>query len=130
MKNSIFLILSLIILSNSTCSVTKNNKNSYSYKFYQKGTASWYGPGFNGKKTASGEKFDMNKFSAAHRKLPFGTKVRVTNLNNGKSVIVRINDRGPFKKGRVIDLSKKAAEQIGLIKSGVAPVKIELAVKR
>jgi rare lipoprotein A len=120
------LILIFIIVLAGSCSVTKDKKETVGYKFYQKGNASWYGPGFNGKKTASGEVFNMNKLTAAHRKLPFGTKVRVTNLNNNKSVIVIINDRGPFKKGRVIDLSKKAAEMIGLIKDGVAPVRIEI----
>lgn len=125
----ILLILSGVLFAGS-CSVTKDKNEKVSYKYYQKGEASWYGPGFNGKKTASGEIFDMNKLTAAHRKLAFGTKVRVTNLNNNKSVIVRINDRGPFKKSRVIDLSKKAAEKIGLVQSGIAPVKIEIVVKK
>ncbi len=124
----IFIVLGGFLLSGS-CSVSKNKKEFARYEFYQKGEASWYGPGFNGKKTASGEIFDMNKLTAAHRKLPFGTKVRVTNLNNNKSVIVRINDRGPYKKGRIIDLSRKAAVQIGLAKSGIAPVKIEVLKK-
>ncbi len=124
-KVLILLILSGFLLSGS-CSVSKESGRNTVYKFYQKGEASWYGPGFNGKKTASGEIFDMNKLTAAHKKLAFGTKVRVTNLNNNKSVIVRINDRGPYKKGRIIDLSKKAAEKIGLVQSGVAPVKIEI----
>ncbi len=96
------------------------------YVLYQKGEASWYGPGFNGKKTANGETFNMNKLTAAHRTLKFGTIVRVTNLRNNKQVEVRINDRGPYSKKRIIDLSKKAAEQIGLIKSGVAKVTIEI----
>lgn len=110
----------------TSCSVTKDKKERIEYEFYQKGEASWYGPGFNGKKTASGETFNMGAYTAAHKKLAFGTKVRVTNLNNNKSVVVRINDRGPYKKGRVIDLSKKAAEKIGLVQSGVVPVKIEI----
>ena len=76
--------------------------------------------------TASAEPFNMNALTAAHRELPFGSRLRVTNLNNGRSVIVRINDRGPFSRGRIIDLSRKAAEQLGMLKSGVAPVKIEL----
>ncbi|RLD48659.1 MAG: septal ring lytic transglycosylase RlpA family lipoprotein [Bacteroidetes bacterium] len=124
----VFIVLGGFLFSGS-CSVSKNKKEFAHYEFYQKGEASWYGPGFNGKKTASGEIFDMNKFTAAHRKLPFGTKVKVTNLNNNKSVIVRINDRGPYKKGRIIDLSRKAAIQIGLAKSGIAPVKIEILKK-
>mgnify|MGYP001551689512 CR=1 FL=1 len=120
-----FFIIALIAVAIS-CGVTKDNKGKAAFVFYEKGQASWYGPGFNGKPTASGEKFDMHKLTAAHKKLPFGTKVRVTNLNNNKRVIVRINDRGPFKKGRVIDLSKKAAMQIDMINDGVVPVKLEL----
>lgn len=115
-------ILSVVIIS--SCSVKK--KTEVKNRVYQKGEASWYGPGFNGKKTANGETFNMNKLTAAHKKLPFGTKVKVTNLQNGKSVIVRINDRGPFVKGRIIDLSKKAAQKIDLIKVGHTPVKLEI----
>jgi len=124
-KTVLIIVLSSFLLAGS-CSVSKDKKELAKYEFYQKGEASWYGPGFNGKKTASGEIFDMNRLTAAHRKLPFGTKVKVTNLKNNKSVIVRINDRGPYKKGRIIDLSRKAAIQIGLVKDGVAPVKIEI----
>ena len=117
------------ILLMISCSVAKEKKGNAAYVFYEKGDASWYGPGFNGKKTASGEKFDMNKYTAAHKTLDFGTLVRVTNLNNNKHVIVRINDRGPFKKGRVIDLSKKAALEIDMINDGIVPVKLELVKK-
>ena len=91
-----------------------------------RGVASWYGPGFHGRTTANGERYNQNGLTAAHRSLPFGTRVRVTNVNNGRSVVVRINDRGPFAKGRVIDLSAGAARVIGLINSGVAPVRIEV----
>lgn len=91
----------------------------------QRGVAAWYGPGFQRKKTASGERFDSHKFTAAHRTLPFNTKVRVMNLDNGMSVVVRINDRGPFTKKRIIDLSTAAARSIGLDKSGTANVEIE-----
>ncbi len=84
------------------------------------GRASWYGPGFHGRRTASGERFNTNALTAAHRSLPFGTRVRVVNRRTGRSVVVRINDRGPFAHGRVIDLSRAAAQSIGL--SGVAPV--------
>ena len=90
------------------------------------GPASWYGPKFHGRTTASGEPFDMDDLTAAHRTLPFGTRVRVTNEANGKSIIVRINDRGPFHGKRVIDLSRKAAKSIGLMSRGVGPVKIEV----
>jgi len=90
------------------------------------GKASWYGPGFNGRRTANGEVFNSNALTAAHPSLPFGTKVRVTNMNNGRSVVVRINDRGPFSGGRIIDLSAGAARSIKMIGSGVAPVKVEV----
>ena len=90
------------------------------------GTASYYGRRFHGRLTASGETFDMNAFTAAHPSLPFGSMVRVTNPRNSRSVIVRINDRGPFVEGRVIDLSRAAAKEIGLIRRGHAEVELEL----
>lgn len=91
-----------------------------------RGQASWYGPGFYGNRTASGEVFRPGTFTAAHRTLPFGTRVRVTNLWNGRSTVVRINDRGPFHGGRVIDLAHGAASHLGLTASGVADVKLEV----
>jgi len=90
------------------------------------GMASWYGPGFHGRLTANGERYNQGQLTAAHRSLPFNTKVRVTNLRNGQSVVVRINDRGPFSRGRVIDLSAGAARSIGVFSSGVAPVQLEV----
>ena len=126
MKKSMKYFLIFTLLYSLSCSVAKEKKKSSDYVFYQKGNASWYGPGFNGKKTASGEIFNMNKLTAAHKTLGFGTMVRVTNLRNNKRVIVTINDRGPFAKGRIIDLSKKAALAIDMINDGVVPVKIEL----
>ena len=90
------------------------------------GEASYYADAFQGRKTSSGEKFDMHDLTAAHRKLAFGTHVRVTNLDNGREVIVRINDRGPYYGERVIDLSYGAARELGMIKAGVAPVDIEI----
>ncbi len=90
------------------------------------GTASWYGPGFFGNRTANGEVFRPGTLTAAHRTLPFGTRVRVTNLNNGRSAVVRINDRGPFTGNRVIDLAHGAAHELGLVSSGLAPVKLEV----
>lgn len=90
------------------------------------GIASWYGPGFNGRKTASGEIFNTSQMTAAHKTLPFGTSVRVTNLQNGRSVVVRINDRGPYHGSRVIDLSHAAAVKIAMIQDGTAQVKIEV----
>ena len=94
----------------------------------QTGEASTYGQEFHGKITASGEKFDKNKLTAAHPTLPLGTKARVTNLENGKSVTVRINDRGPHVKGRDIDVSQGAAKKLDLTKNGIAPVKIEASL--
>jgi rare lipoprotein A len=88
------------------------------------GVASWYGPGFAGRKTASGERFDPSQYTAAHRTLPFGSKVRVT--HNGRSVVVRINDRGPFHGGRVIDLSQAAAEDLGIRRAGSGRVELAL----
>ena len=90
------------------------------------GMASWYGPEFHGKKTASGEVFDMTDLTAAHKELPMGTTCIVTNLRNNKSVTVRINDRGPFVKDRVIDLSYAAAKVVGMIDTGTAPVRVEV----
>jgi rare lipoprotein A len=90
------------------------------------GMASWYGPGFHGNRSANGEVFNQNGLTAAHRSLPFGTQVRVTNLNTGQSVVVRITDRGPHARGRVIDLSAGAARVIGLINAGVAPVRLDV----
>src|SRR6185295_1744824 len=90
------------------------------------GIASWYGPGYNGKRTSSGEKFDQDDLTAAHERWTFGTRVRVTLLSTGKSVIVRINDRFPNHKGRTIDLSKEAARRIGLIGPGTGKVRIEV----
>jgi rare lipoprotein A len=90
------------------------------------GQASWYGPGFFGNRTASGEVLRPGTLTAAHRTLPFGTKVRVTNMSNGRSAIVRINDRGPFHGRRVIDLAHGAANKLGVISSGLASVKLEV----
>lgn len=90
----------------------------------ESGFASYYGLGFDGRQTASGEVFDKEKFTAAHRTLAFGTRVKVTNLRNGRSVIVIINDRGPHKQGRIIDLSEGAARKIDMITSGIVPVEI------
>ena len=90
------------------------------------GIASYYAEEFHGRKTANGETYDMNDMTAAHRTLPFGTRVRVVNRDTGRSVIVRINDRGPFKDDRVIDLSLAAAKQLGLLSNGTGPVLLEI----
>jgi rare lipoprotein A len=92
--------------------------------FRERGTASWYGKKFHGRKTSNGEVYDMYAMTGAHKTLPFGTYVRVNNLNNGKTVDIRINDRGPFVRGRIIDLSYRAAKEIGLVGPGTAPVEI------
>lgn len=89
----------------------------------QVGKASWYGPGFHGRKTASGEIFNQNRLTAAHRRLPLGTRARVTNLGNGKAIEVMINDRGPYVGGRIIDLSRAAARRLAI--SGVGQVRVE-----
>lgn len=90
------------------------------------GIASWYGPGFHGKRTSSGVAFDQDKLTAAHPTLPLGSRVLVTNKRNGKKVEVVVNDRGPFVPGRVIDLSRAAAERLGMLRPGTTPVRIEL----
>jgi rare lipoprotein A len=96
-------------------------------EFVDKGSmkASWYGPGFNGRKTANGEVYDQMSFTAAHKSLKFGTLLKITNLKNSKSVVVRINDRGPYIHGRDLDLSKAAALELGMVKKGVAKIKVE-----
>lgn len=96
--------------------------------FRQRGVASWYGRPFHGRRTATGERYDMNSMSAAHPTLPLPSYVRVTNLRNGTSVIVRVNDRGPFAHDRVIDLSKEAARHLGILKGGLAAVELNLIV--
>jgi rare lipoprotein A len=93
--------------------------------FSQSGRASWYGGHFNGRKTANGERYDMTAFTAAHRTLPLASYVRVTNQSNGKSVVVKINDRGPFFHGRIIDLSRAAAHALGMQHAGTSNVKIQ-----
>jgi len=95
-------------------------------RVYQQGLASWYGPRFHGRRTANGERFNKFQLTAAHRTLPFNTRVRVTNLQSGKSVVVRINDRGPHIRGRIIDLSYAAARLLGMHRRGVVLVKLEL----
>jgi rare lipoprotein A len=109
-----------IILSLSSCA----------RKITETGKGSFYADKFEGRPTASGEKFDQGKMTAAHRTLPFGTKVKVTNVANGRSVTVIVNDRGPFAAGRIIDVSKKAANKLGMVDAGVANVKISYKRKK
>ena len=94
--------------------------------YYEMGIASWYGPGFHGNLTANGEVYDMHEVSAAHKTLPFGTVVRVVEIETGRSIVVRINDRGPFVEGRIIDLSRGAAEQLGIIDKGITRVGLRI----
>jgi rare lipoprotein A len=103
----------------SPAALASNAKSSWD------GTASYYGPGFHGRRTANGERFDMNGLTAAHRSLPFGTRVKVTNVKNGRSVVVRVNDRGPFLRNRIIDLSRGAAAKLGMVDDGLARVRLE-----
>lgn len=106
--------------------MTEEAKKAASTKSLGTGEASFYGPGFAGRPTANGERFNPTEMTAAHRTLPFGSKLRVTNTSNGRSVVVRVNDRGPYAHNRVLDLSKGAAQKIGMIQSGTANVKLEL----
>jgi len=119
---SSFIILSALLLFFHSCATFRPKGEP----FVQEGLASWYGPEFHGRLTSSREIFDMHDMTAAHPTLPFGTYVMVTNLNNGQSTIVRINDRGPFVPGRIIDLSYAAARVLGAIGPGVIPVRLEV----
>ncbi len=129
-----FLFLSFLVLFISSCGITRKSSapNSADYSDYspgaviESGVASWYGPNFHGKLTANGETYNMDGLTAAHRSLPFNTIVQVENKGNGKTVIVRINDRGPYAHNRIIDLSRKAAREIEMIDAGTANVEIFL----
>ncbi|PTS85873.1 septal ring lytic transglycosylase RlpA family lipoprotein [Pseudomonas sp. HMWF032] len=117
------LLIAITSLLLSACASHQGPVDPQGYR--AEGQASYYGARHHGNKTASGERFDQNALTAAHRSLAFGSLVRVTNLRNDKSVVVRINDRGPYSKGRIIDLSHKAAAQIDMLRAGVVPVRIE-----
>ena len=99
-------------------------KEDYSYK--EEGVASWYGPDFHAKRTANGEKYDMHALTAAHKTLPLPSIVRVTNLENGRSLVVRVNDRGPYARNRIIDVSKRVAQLLGFLEQGTAKVRVEV----
>ncbi len=119
-KTVLFLLTSLVVISLlPSCVTTK-----------QEGKASYYADKFNGRKTASGATFRQRKRTAAHRTLPFGTKLKVKNLDNGRTVRVKVNDRGPFVQGRMLDLSRKAARKLGMIQQGVANVEIRYRPKK
>lgn len=116
-----------LLLVTSSCGVVRRSsppKAAEEGAIIGSGIASWYGPNFHGKLTANGERYNMNDFTAAHKTLPFNTVVRVDNVENGKSVVVRINDRGPYVANRIIDLSRKAAQQIDMIGNGTASVRL------
>jgi rare lipoprotein A len=128
-----FFVVVLALLSVVGCSTSRPAKVASSpppppelWKAYQTGRASWYGGRWHRRLTANGECYDQESMTAAHRSLPFNTRVRVTNLRSGECCVVRINNRGPYIRGRVIDLSRAAARRIGLLTAGVAPVKLEV----
>lgn len=120
-KKSLFLVFALNLILQGCA-----HKLSASEGSIQTGKASWYGVQHHGKKTASGEPYNMEDFTAAHLTLPFGTFVEVTSLKTGESIQVRINDRGRFSKGRIIDLSKAAAEELGIVRQGIADVQVKV----
>lgn len=115
----------LIFIALAACG-QKPDSESHKEELIQSGSASWYGPGFHGKLTSSREPFDQNKFTAAHRTLPFNTIIKVVNSKNDRSVEVRINDRGPYEDDRIIDLSRAAAEEIDMLTSGITDVELFL----
>lgn len=116
LKQATFIILSIILLAISNSALASERT----------GYASWYGPGFHGRLAADGSRFNQNQLTAAHRTLPFGSKVRVTCTSTGKSTVVKITDRGPFHGNRVMDLSKAAAKEIGMLDKGVSKIKYEI----
>lgn len=132
MKSIAVLILSAAVLTACSSSVrfsksvTSDETGNYQTGEEFVGYASYYSVSFEGKRTACGEIFDNSKFTAAHKTLPFGTRCEVTNLENGRKTIVRINDRGPFIRGRIIDLSRAAAEELDMIESGVVKVSVRV----
>lgn len=126
-KMSAMMALASLVLVNSCATDLRDHKDPYVVKSVEEGKASWYSIKTNyGTKTASGQKLCNNAPTAAHKTLPMGTKVRVINLANNKSEIVTINDRGPYKKGRVIDVTIGTAEKLGFVKSGIVPVRVEV----
>ncbi len=129
--NSLGVILVSMLLAGCTASPRFtsekfSNETNDTHLLMQEGVASYYADEFNGRQTSNGETYDMNEMTAAHQTLPFNTRVRVTNIENGRTVIVRINDRGPFKDDRIIDLSLAAAKSLELIGPGTAKVRLEV----
>ncbi len=121
------LLPALALLFSTACTSNRRAVTVPERKPVDRGVASWYGKDFHGRRTANGERYDMNDLTAAHRTLPFGTLLEVRNVRTGRSVVVRVNDRGPFSKSRVLDLSYGAAREIGLVRAGTGPVEMYLA---
>ena len=122
------ILLTIVLLAG--CGGTAAVKTGNTPGTVQKGLASYYHDSLHGNLTANGETYDRSALTAAHKTLPFGTKVRVTNLANGKSVVLRINDRGPFVRSRIIDVSRRAAEELAFIREGVVDVRVEVIASR
>ena len=126
----LFLLLTILVGCGTAVRYTSTKKSNQTNENEKESTlggyASYYADEFHGRKTANGETFDMNALTAAHRTLPFGTKVKVKNTKNNKTVVVRINDRGPFKDNRIIDLSLAAAKQLGMVDTGTVWVELEI----
>lgn len=129
-KWALLLVLAAIIIGAVVSSCSTYRLGEADPVYAAEGFASWYGPGFHGRTTANGERYNQYAMTAAHKSLPFGTKVRVINLENDKEVIVRINDRGPYVQGRIIDLSRKAAKQLTMLGKGTAKVRVETLTKK
>ncbi len=126
---ALMLIMMIFVGASPALSAKETRHHHSSANNSNIGMASFYAAKFNGRRTASGETFDNRAMTAAHRSLPFGTQVKVTNVRNGRSVVVRVNDRGPYAKGRIIDLTKAAAKKIGISHAGTARVKLEILSK-
>lgn len=125
MNRKIGIVLLAALLATLSASAFAGGKSARTGKVL-KGIASYYHDSLHGNKTASGQIYNKNKMTAAHKTLPLGSKVRVTDVRTGKSIVVRVNDRGPFVKGRIIDLSRRAASELGMIKRGVTRVRVEV----
>ena len=119
----LFILITVFIISSCTFPA---RRPPYAAGYIERGIASWYGEDFHGRPTSSGEIYDMFRLTAAHKLMPLGTKARITNLENGQSVVVKINDRGPFIDGRIIDLSYGAAERLGMVETGLSRVEVEV----
>ena len=124
---SLWLLLAVAGLTIGACSSLPKGQADLDLGIKSRGIASWYGADFHGLATASGEVYDMEALTGAHRTLPLGTVVKVTNAVNGKQILVRINDRGPYVKGRIVDLSHAAARELGMVEDGIAAVQLEVA---